>query len=215
MNRSLKLSEKLFCLAVNPKKGGLILNASSTLGMTLTGSVFVELIKKGIVAVENKVAHLENPSLQSDEIHEFFLRKLRLHGKDRKLRNWISYFNLRKRKIQKLFIRDLVRQNVLRTEEHRILFIPYEKVFLMDRELVDAIRKQVEDAAMRKPDQTDESMILAIMVWRTNLLPQIFPERIQRKEAISNLKKLPETEMSKAVLDAIHMANAAAYAAIS
>jgi len=215
MDRSLKLSEKLFCLAVNPKKGGIFLNASSTLGMTLTASVFVELIKKGLVSVEKNLAHLENPSFQNDEIHEFFLQKIRLRGKDRKLRNWISYFNMRNRKIQKLFIRDLVRQNVLRTEEHRILFIPYEKVFLMDRDLVDGIRKQVENTAMGKPDQTDESTILAIMVWRTNLLSQIFPDRTRRKEAISNLKKLPETEISKAMLDAIDIANAAVYAAIS
>ena len=215
MDRSLKLSEKLFCLAVNPKKGGIFLNASSTLGMTLTASVFVELIKKGLVSIEKNLAHLENPSFQNDEIHEFFLQKIRLREKDRKLRNWMMYFNVRFRKIQKLFIRDLVRQNVLRTEEHRILFIPYEKVFLMDRELVDSIRKQVENTIIGKTDQTDESMILAIMVWRTNLLSQIFPDRTRRKEAVSNLKKIPETKISKAVLDAIQMSNAAIYAAIS
>jgi len=215
MDRSLKLSEKLFCLAVNPKKGGIFLNASSVLGMTLTASVFIELIKKGIVSVDSKMAHLETSSLQNDEIHEFFLRKLRLHGKDRKLRNWISYFSMRNRKIQKLFIRSLILKNVLRTEERRILFIPYEKVFLMDRELVESIRKEVENAAMGKPDQTDESQLLAIMVWRTNLLSQIFPDRGRRNEAISNLKKFPESEISKAVLDAIQLANAAIYAAIS
>ncbi len=41
MDRSLKLNEKLFCLAVNPKNGGILLNASAALNMTLTGSVFV------------------------------------------------------------------------------------------------------------------------------------------------------------------------------
>jgi len=215
MDRSLKLSEKLFCLAVNPKKGGIFLNASSVLGMTVTASVFIELIEKGIVSVENKMTHLETSSLQNNEIHEFFLRKLRLHGKDRKLRNWISYFSMRNRQIQKIFIRGLAFKNVLRTEERRILFIPYEKVFLMDRELVESIRKEVENTAMGKPDQTDEAMLLAIMVWRTNLLSQIFPDRTRRNEAISNLKKFPETEISKAVLDAIQLANAAVYAAIS
>ncbi len=45
MEQNLKLSEKLFCLSVNPKNGGILMNASGALGMTLTGSVLVELTK--------------------------------------------------------------------------------------------------------------------------------------------------------------------------
>jgi len=213
MDRSLKLSEKLFCLAVSPKKGGIILGASSALGMTLTGSVFVELMKKEIISIEKKVVHLVNPSLQNDEVHEFFLTKIRLRQRDRKIRNWISYFSARKRRIQKLIIRELVHKNVLRTEEKRFLFIPYTKVYLMDRDLVETIRKEVENAAMGKDDRTEESLILAVMVDKTNLLSRIFPERSIRKEAARNLKKLPETDISKAVQDAIQMANAAIYVA--
>ena len=213
MDRSLKLSEKLFCLAVNPKNGGILLSASATLAMTLTGSVFVELINKGLVSIENGVVHLVNPTFQNDEVHEFFLNRIRLRGKDRKLRTWISYFNVRGRKIQKHFIRSLVRKNVLRTEEKRILFIPYEKVFLMDRNLVESIRNEVETTLIGRGEQTDESLILAMMVAKSNLLPRIFPERAQRKEASRFLKDLPETPVSKAVQDAIQMMHAAVFVA--
>ena len=213
MDRSLKLSEKLFCLAVNPKNGGILLNASAALAMTLTGSVFVELMNKGLVSIENGVVHLVNPTLQNDEVHEFFLNRIRLRGKDRKLRTWISYFNVRGRKIQKHFIRSLVRKNVLRTEEKRILFIPYEKVFLMDRNWVESMRKEVETTLLGKGEQTDETLILAIMVAKSNLLSRIFPERAQRKEANQFLKNLPETPVSKAVQEAIQMMHAAVFAA--
>ncbi len=215
MDKSLKLSEKLFCLAVNPKNGGLFMNASSALSMTLTGSVFVELMKKELISVENGMAHLRNPAIQSDEIHEFFLTRIRERGKDRKLRNWISYFNVRGRKIQKLFIRSLVRKNVLRTEERRILFIPYEKVFLMDRDLVENIRRDVEMALFNLAGSSEEMVVLAMMVDKTNLLSRIFPDRARRKEASRNLKNMPETEVSKAVKDAIQMMHAAVYASIS
>ncbi len=215
MDRSLKLSEKLFCLAVSPKKGGIILGASSALGMTLTGSVFVELMKKELISIEKGVVELINPAPQNDEVQEFFLKKMRLHEKARKTRTWILYFSARKGKIQKLIIRELVHKNVLRTEEKRFLFIPYEKVFLMDRELVENIRKEVENAAMGKDDRTEESLILAVMVVKTNLLSRVFPERARQKEAASNLKNLPETDISKAVQDAIKMAQAAVFAAIS
>ena len=213
MDKSLKLSEKLFCLAVNPKNGGILLNASAALAMTLTGSVFVELMNKGLVSIENGVVHLLNPIFQNDEVHEFFLNRIRLHGKDRKLRTWVSYFNVRGRKIQKHFIRSLVHKNVLRTEERRILFIPYEKVFLMDRDLVENIRKEVVITLLGRIEQTDESIILAVMVGKTNLLARIFPERAQRKEASRFLKNLPETQVSRAVQDAIQMMHATVFAA--
>lgn len=215
MDKSLKLSEKLFCLAVNPKNGGILLNASAALAMTLTGSVFVELMNRGLVSIENGVVHLVNPTPQNDEVHDFFLNRIKLHGKDRKLRRWISYFNVRGRKIQKHFIRSLVRKNVLRTEEKRILFIPYEKVFLMDRDLVENIRKEVVTTLLGKIQQTDESIILAIMVGKTNLLARILPERVQRKEASRFLKNLPETPISKAVQEAIQMMHATVFAATS
>jgi hypothetical protein len=213
MDKSLKLSERLFCLAVNPKNGGILLNASAALAMTLTGSVFVELMNKGLVSIENGVVHLVNPTPQNDEVHDFFLNRIKLHGKDRKLRRWISYFNVRGRKIQKHFIRSLVRKNVLRTEEKRILFIPYEKVFLMDRDLVENIRKEVVTTLLGRIEQTDESIILAVMVGKTNLLARIFPEQAQRKEASRFLKNLPETPISKAVQEAIQMMQAAVFSA--
>jgi hypothetical protein len=215
MDRSLKLSEKLFCLAVNPKNGGILMGASSALGMTLTGSVLFELMIENHISIEKGVVHLENPMIQSNEIHEFFLNRIRLRGKDRKMRNWISYFNIRGRKIQKLFIRSLVRKNVLRTEEKRILFIPYEKVYLMDTELVENIRRSLENAALGVGVSSDETLILAVLAAKTNLLTRIFPERTRRKEATRYLKNLPETPISKAVQEAIQMMHAAVYAAIS
>src|SRR5665648_1228549 len=94
MDKTLKLSEKLFCLAVNPKNGGILLNASSALNMTLTGSVFVELMKKDLISIEKGIVHILNPEVQNDEIHEFFMNRIRLRGKDRKMRTWVSYLSL-------------------------------------------------------------------------------------------------------------------------
>jgi len=212
MDKTLKLSEKLFCLAVNPKNGGILLNASAALSMTLTGSVFVELMDKGLVSIDKGVVHLANPMVQNDEIQEFFLNRIKLREKDRKMRNWISYFNARGRKIRKLFIRSLVLKNVLRTEEKRFLFIPYEKVYLMDRELVENIRIDVENASLGKGNSSNDFLILAVMAAKTNLLSRIFPDRVRRKEAVRYLKNLPETDISKAVQEAIQMMHAAVIA---
>jgi hypothetical protein len=215
MDRSLKLSEKLFCLAVNPKNGGIFLGASTTLSMTLSGLVFMELANRKVISIENGMVHLLDPTMLNDEIYDFFLRRMKERTKDRKLRTWISRFNLRGRKIRKHFIRVLTRKNVLRTEERRILFIPYEKVFIMDRELVEKIRAEVEDTFLKRTEPSDESLILASMVVETNILSRIFPGRARRKEARCFLKSLPPNSISKAVHEAIQMAQAAVFAATS
>lgn len=213
MDKTLKLSEKLFCLAVNPKNGGILLNASATLSMTVTGSVFVELMNKGLISLEKGVLHLVNSTHQNDEIHEFFMNPIRLREKDRKIRTWISWFNARGRKIKKMYIRNLVRKNVLRTEEKRFLFIPYTKVYLMDREMVENIRKDVENTSLGKGNSTDDFLVLAMMVAKSNLLRRIFPDKARRKEAARYLKNLPETDISKAVQEAIQMMHAAVFVA--
>lgn len=215
MDKTLKLSEKLFCLAVNPKNGGILLNASSTLAIGISGSVFVELQKKEMVSILKGIVKVLNVTVQTDEVYDFFLNRIRSRTKPRKLRNWISYFNVRGRTIQKMMIRSLVNKNVLRTEEKRFLFFPYQKVYLMDRELVESIRKEVEATLLNFSGAGDDAVILAVMVAKSNLLSRIFPDRERRKIASRNLKNLPETEVSKAVMEAVQMMHAAVYAAIS
>jgi hypothetical protein len=85
----------------------------------------------------------------------------------------------------------------------------------MDRELVESVRKEVENASLGRGEPTDDSLILAVMVAKTNLLSRIFPEKSQRKEAERNLKSLPETPISKAVQEAIQMMHAAVIASVT
>jgi len=51
------------------------------------------------------------------------------------------------------------------------------------------------------------------LVSKTNLLSRIFPDRARRKEAARYLKNLPETDISKAVQEAIQMMQAAVFVA--
>lgn len=213
MKHDLKLSEKLFCLSINPNRGGILMSASASLGITLAGSVLVELINKGIITLDNKLIHLVNPSVQYDAIHEFFLNPIRTHGKDRKISTWISWYNMRARKIRKLLTRDLMRKNVLRVEEKRFLFIPYERVYLMDRPLVESLRKDLENILLGKAEASEESIVLAMMVVRTNLLQRVVPDKAQRKMAAAFIKKLPETPVAKAVREVIQMTHTAAFVA--
>jgi hypothetical protein len=215
MRQDLKLGEKLFCLAVNPNKGGLLMSASTSIGITLAGAVFVELFNKELLTIENGLVRLKNPTPQNDEIYEFFLKHIRHHEKGRKLRSWFSWFYARGRKVRGVFIRSLTRKNILRVEEKRFLFIPYQKVFLMDRSLVESIRLELEDFLLGKTEPNDAVVVLSLLVEKTGLLSRVFPERAQRKIAAKNLKKLPETAISKAVQEAIEMMRAAVFVATS
>jgi len=215
MDKSLKLSEKLFCLAVNPKKGGIYLNATAAITMTLTGSVFAELKQKGLVFIDRGMVHLINPTIQSDEILEFFLNRLRIRNKDRRMRTWIAYFHARGRKIRKLFIRHLVLKNVLFMEEKRFLFFPYKKVCIKNHELIEHIRKDLKKTLLDTTVLSEDLLVLARMATKTNLLQRIFPDRGRQKIAANNLKKLPETEISKAVHEAIEMVHDNVFAVVT
>ena len=215
MKQELKLSEKLFSLAVNPTRGGILSGSYSLLGITLSGLVLLELMRKGLISIDNGMVRMVNPSIQQDEIHEYFMKHIRRHGKDRKLRTWISWFNGRPRKLQQAFIRQLVRKNVLRVEERRFLFIPYNKVLLMDKALVESISREVKDVLLGKRDSNEETIILALMAQKTNLLGRIIPDRAERKIATSNLKKVPETPVAKAVKEVVQMMHAGYVAATS
>lgn len=215
MNQDLKISEKLFCLAVNPNKGGLLMSASTAISISLTGAVFVDLLNKNVLSIENNLLRLKNPTVQKDEIYEFFLKPIREREKGRKLRNWFSWFHARGRKVRKVFIRSLTHKNILRVEEKRFLFIPYQKVYLMDRNLVESIRLELEDFLLGKTEPNDNMVVLSLLAEKTGLLSRIFPERTQRKIAAKNLKKLPETAVSKAVQEAIEMMRAAVFVATS
>lgn len=215
MKQDLKLSEKLFSLAVNPTHGGILRGSYSLLGITLAGSVMMELTRKGLISIDRGMVHVINPSIQQDEIHEYFMKHIRRHGKDRKLRTWISWFNGWSRKLQKAFIRQLVHKNVLRVEERRFLFIPYNKVMLMDKALVESISREVKDSLLGKIAGNEESVILAIMAEKTNLLGRIIPDRAERKMASVNLKKIPETPVAKAVKEAVQIMHAGYVAATS
>lgn len=205
MKQDLKLSEKLFCMAVNPASGGLFMGASATLGIALSGLVLMELMHKGLISMDNGMVNLVNPSYQHDEIHEFFMSQIRLKNKDQKIRTWIFRFNRRGRKIQKMYISHLVRRQVLRLEEKRFLFIPYNKVFLMDRILAESIRNSVKNTLMGKNEPTEEAVTLALMAAKINMLRHIIPDKTERKIAVRNLKILPETPVLKAVKEAVQM----------
>lgn len=213
MRQPLKLSEKLLCLSVNPKSGGFLMSTSSSLGITLAGSLLVELMNKGFITMRDKHVHLEKSSVQYDAVHEYFLGPIRQHGKDRKIMTWISWYNMRARKIRKLLIRDLMRKNVLRVEERWFLFIPYDKVFLMDRALVENLRKEVADTLLGKTEADEESIILAMLAIKSNLLRRILPDRQQRKMAAAFIKKIPETPVTKAVQEAIQLTHTPVYIA--
>ncbi|HET6557532.1 MAG TPA: GPP34 family phosphoprotein [Prolixibacteraceae bacterium] len=215
MKQDLKLSEKLFSLAVNPTRGGIIRGTYSLLGITLSGLVLLELMRKGLISIDNGIVRMVDPSIQQDEIHEYFMKHIRRYGKDRKVRTWISWFNSWPRKLQKAFIRQLMRKNVLRMEERRFLFIPYDKVFLMDRALVASISSELKDTLLRKTESKEDTLILALMAEKTNLLGRIIPDRAERKVASSNLKKIPETPVVKAVKEAVQMMHAGYVAATS
>lgn len=209
MEKTFKLSEKLFCLAINPAKGGVLMNSATALPMAITGAVLYELSKQDIISLKDNIVSLKSSNINSDEVFEFFLKHIRLKEKNRKIRYWISYFNNKSRTIHKMFVTGLVRRNILRVEEKRFLFIPYKKTYLSNRVIVESFAKEIEEFALGTKNYSDDIVILSILAQKLNLMSRIFPDRQKRKEAAKKLKSIPESDISKAVQEFMNSINTA------
>jgi hypothetical protein len=211
MVQHLKLSEKLFCLSINPS-GGIFMSSFGNLSLTLTAAVFDELLKKELISITNGKVHPIDSSARNDAVHEFYLHAIRSKPHERKLQNWMIWFNRRARKIRMIFAKELASKNILRIDKKRFFFISYDKIYLSDLELVEKIMKEVEEAIFSTTFSNDNSVLLAILCNFTNLIKRIVHDKVKQKHAKNILKKLPENDVVKALNEALDFMYASAFA---
>jgi hypothetical protein len=132
MQRSLNLSEKIYCLSVNPERGGILFRASSNLSMILSGGMFLEFARRNILSLTNNRLHLKKQAIRKT-VEEYYLAFLREARNDQRLFRWLARFRVRRIRTRRIFRNQLVKKNMIRTEPRSFLFFHWQKVFLSDR----------------------------------------------------------------------------------
>lgn len=210
MEEQLPISEKLYLLAIHPKKGGIISGAFHALDYVLLGALFLELWMNKNIEFENKRIVVKS-SKSKNKLHLFLLNKLRKKDRPLKVSRWINKLYFFRGHIRREMQKSLVNRRIIKMENKKFLFFRWRKSVILNKsvayKLVDQIQKQIISGEVKK----EEDVLLLSMLKPAGLIRRIFPEKIRRNKAKAQLKQiLTENEISRSVSNAIAASQAVA-----
>jgi hypothetical protein len=207
MDKTLQLSEKIYLLAVHPKKGGIVSSVLNTLSYALIGAIFLELYLEKNVMFENKRVIVKNWQTKNS-VHRFILEKMGKSKKTLKISRWINKLNFSQKRIRKQVQKSLTEKRMLRLEDKSFLFFKWKKAILVNKQTVYHLLSEIERSVFNGT-QDEETILLLSMIKPAGLMKRLFPQKEKRKKAKLCLKNLMvENQVSAAVADAIAAAQA-------
>ena len=205
----LPLSEKIYLLAIHPKKGGIISAAYTSLDYVILGSLFLELYLNENIVFENKRIIIRSRKT-TNPIHEILLEKMSKSGKQLKVSRWISKFHFSAKRIRRLLQKSLSDKRLIRMEEKRFLFFRWKRPVVTDKQKVFHLLSEIENCILKESADKHQILLLS-MLKPAGLMKRIFREKDKRKKASRKLKKMMvENQVSVAVADAIAAAQSVA-----
>ena len=214
MEKPLTLSEKLYLLAIEPVKGGIMMSASSTIRYVMGGAILLELQKNGNIEIEGRKFRVKNQFPES-AVHRLVLSKV--HNPERWYR--LSFFISRLSNSRKLTVEGirkmLIDRGIIRLKERQFLYLFRWKVpELVKKNVVYNILAEIEVQTFNNPGDEETVNLLALII-PANLLRRIFPDKLKRNQAREILKPISkENLVAEAIERAIRAARAAVAASV-
>jgi hypothetical protein len=211
MENSLSLTEKLYLLAVHPEKGGIRMGSSNAIRYVLAGALIFEMVISQNIRIENKRVYLLS-SRSKNSLHVFVLEKLVKQKNQIKISALITKLSFSAVTVRRNIQDSLVRKRLIRMEEKRFLFFRWKKPVLINKQVVHKLQDGIKDWISGRTSDEEEIILLSLLQ-PAGLMGSIFPDRIKRKTAGNELKKLAaDSQVSESVSAAIAAANAVAAA---
>lgn len=205
------LSEKLYLLTLNPEKGGTYTTLRTAMEYVLPGCFLLEMVESGNIKLEEGRVVVVN-SITTNPVHQFLFEKLGAAGNAR-IQRWILRIRSSQGKYKKLLQKQLVNRHFIRLEDRSFLFFRWKKPFLVQKEIQFQLSNEIYNALFGTNENNSSSHLLS-MVFSTEILRKIYPEREKSKRVYEKLKEIkPDNPVSVAVRRAIDSAKAAAVAA--
>ena len=198
----LTLPEQLLLLALHDEKGTILSTASISIKYGLAGAVIMELALREKVEIRDKKLVLVNDSYTGDNVLDEALTQIKKLGKGKNAGYWVN--KLQSIKIQELMLDRLVDKGILKTEEHKILWIFDSPHYPMkDSEEESEIREQIRRIVLHKDIAETRVAVLIGLVNACRLTNEIFSKE-ERKEAKKRIKEIIENDLiAKAVADTV------------
>lgn len=207
MNDTISLSEKIYLLGINPKKGGIVMAANSAMNYVLIGGLLLELsLKKNIVFEKNRIVIKNNKS--SNSLHQFMLDKIGKSNKELKISTWISKFTFSIKFIKKEVQQALMKKRVIKMVQRRFLFFHWGSPEIVNFQVLYKLLAKIESQVFKGTD-IEEELVLLSFLKPAGLLTRIFPDREKRKHAKEKLNLIMnKNQLSIATNNAIAAAQA-------
>ena len=191
------IAEELLLLALNNKKGTILMSASSALVYGIAGGLLVELTLMNRLMLQNKKIIVNDESPVEDELLQQVFQVIKNDPKSRSVKYWVNRLNSRigGRLKNKLFDR-LANKGIVEKEPHHFLWvIQYYHYPLIDYNLKDAIQKRIREEIIYKTgDPEQRTAVLGSLIYACNLLNTVFPSD-ERRTAKKRLKQIAKNEV--------------------
>jgi golgi phosphoprotein 3 len=213
--------EKFLLIAHHPEKWWFKITQIH-LKYGIAGAMLLELaLRKNIILNESKI--LVNPESKPGDkdypIFEEIVQTIELSRRLHKPKYWIQKYGRRSRKLKWEFLNGLEKKRLIRINELKFLFIPYRRVYLIDKHARVMLITKLRDSLMYKRIKTEDDIAILGLVEACKMYRIIEPDRSKRrtirKELKEVIKESPISEILASTIKQIQVAIAMAVAASS
>lgn len=210
MNDTLSLSQKIYLLAIHPKKGGIVASAYSAMNYVLIGSLLIELFVDKKIKFENNKLKVENGK-SSNQVHQYLLDKFGKSNRELKISTWVNKLTFSNKFIKSEIQKDLVRMRAIRMVQKQFLFISWKSPEITNFQLLYKMLSKIESVVIKGTD-IPEDLVLLSLIKPAGLLYRIFPDREKRRNAKFRLSDiLNKKQLSIAANNAMAVAHAISF----
>lgn len=167
---NLKLSEKLFCLAIDARKVGFQIPCYSPLAKAINVAIIIELIEnKSIVIQDDLNIHFKTVPVY-DRVHHFCMEFIRGHKQITELKKLYNMLCLKYVDIQHLIRRDLVRKNIINVKKKSYLIWVKRRYSFHKQSIIQNITAEILSILSSSQAPNNESFILVFLASKMELI---------------------------------------------
>lgn len=222
----LKISERLFLIAQNPKKKSTYINGIY-ISFGLVGALLLEMAEKELILLKEKDLHVYDSKQTDVPIYNEILGWIKKSRKIRKFDYWIRFLAQKSKSLRGQVFESLEEQRLIKIHRLKFLGIPYRKIELKAKSERLEIIRDLKDGLMHPRDisSLDLGLLGLIQVCYFhkefgNSKSEIkgFKKRLKEiidTQASSSKTDLPIVEVQKAILRSVMVSSQPAIAGMS
>ena len=201
MNEPIPLSEKLYLLGINPRKGGIISAANTQMDYVILGGLILEMFLTGNIRFENKRVKILNPE-SKNRLHLFILEKMVKKRRNLSVGRWINKFYFFLKHIRSQVQQNLVDKRLIQLNDRHFLFCKWKSPAILNRQVVNHLLDEI-DGIICKGTESEEDLMLISMLQPAGLMKRVFVSKEGRNEAKRGIKKIMSNSQGSVVIEVV------------